>query len=251
LRADDCCIGRKESSSADTSEHASEKEGSKRPLEKAEAAAGARCGDLRALLHDGFAKRLLSQEGEPPSASTTDREALRDFERSEKAKRLCLEKEQDKRFLKKEEREKRQADLEWWTNLLALKQEEKKEEKEKLKEEQEKRRFLKKEEREKRQANLEWWTNLLALKQEEKKEEKEKLKEEQEKLKEEKAKQKAAAQKEAREEKAKQKADAQADAQAMASKVKATLWEPGVMHECIDSIASSPYDLQRGKVGCS
>jgi hypothetical protein len=208
LRADDCCIGRKESSSADTSEHASEKEGSKRPLEKAEAAAGARCGDLRALLHDGFAKRLLSQEGEPPSASTTDREALRDFERSEKAKRLCLEKEQDKRFLKKEEREKRQADLEWWTNLLALKQEEKKEEKEKLKEEQEK-------------------------------------------LKEEKAKQKAAAQKEAREEKAKQKADAQADAQAMASKVKATLWEPGVMHECIDSIASSPYDLQRGKVGCS
>jgi len=161
LRADDCCIGRKESSSADTSEHASEKEGSKRPLEKAEAAAGARCGDLRALLHDGFAKRLLSQEGEPPSASTTDREALRDFERSEKAKRLCLEKEQDKRFLKKEEREKRQADLEWWTNLLALKQEEKKEEKEKLKEEQEKRRFLKKEEREKRQANLECWPNSI------------------------------------------------------------------------------------------
>ena len=57
--------------------------------------------------------------------------------------------------------------------------------------------------------------------------------------------------KEAREEKAKQKADAQADAQAMASKVKATLEEPGMMHECFDSIASCPYDLERGKVGCS
>jgi len=225
LRADDCCIGRKESSSADTSEHASEKEGSKRPLEKAEAAAGARCGDLRALLHDGFAKRLLSQEGEPPSASTTDREALRDFERSEKAKRLCLE------------NEKRSLAVPPRPLVFFLFQEEKakqKEEKAKLKEEQAK---LKEEEKKLKEEQA----KLRALKREE---EKAKQKEEKAKLKEEQAKLRALKREE-------EKADAQADAQAMASKVKATLWEPGVMHECFDSIASSPYDLERGKVGCS
>ena len=191
MRADDCCIRRKASSSTHTSEQASEKAGSKRPpekAEKAEAAAGARCGDLRASLRDRLAVRLLSQEGEPP-ASTTDREALRDFERSEKAKRLCLE------------NEKRSLAVPPRPLVFFLFQEEKakqKEEKAKLKEEQAKLRALKREE-----------------------------------------------------EKAKQKEDAQADAQAMASKVKATLEEPGMMHECFDSIASSPYDLERGKVGCS
>ncbi len=158
--------------------------------------------------------RLLSKEEEPPSATFSDKEALRDFQRSDKAKRLCLE------------NEKRQTDLVWWTNL----------------------RVLKKEEKKKQKADAQADAQAMASKL---KEEKEKLrtlkKEEEKKLKEEQAKLRALKKEE---EKAKQKADAQADAQAMASKVKATLEEPGMMQTCIDSITSSPYDdLQRGKVG--
>ncbi len=153
--------------------------------------------------------------------------------KEEKAKRRTLEKEA------------RQADQEWWTNLRALEKEEKAKlravEKEAddlpavSKEEKAKLRAV---EKEARQADQEWWTNLRALE----KEEKAKLR---------------AVEKEARQalrdfewsEKAKlctpRRIISQADAQDMASKVKATLAETDMMQKCIDSIASSRFDELR------